>query len=273
MEKKKITIIGCGNMGYAILRAVSSNNDFEVTVVEKEKEKCEKLNDEYDLSIYESISVENISDVYILAVKPQNMGEVLKNLGVVVRGVEKKITIISIAAGITTEYIENSLKGYNNNFSIIRVMPNTPALVSMGITAISSVINEEDLKIVEDIFKFLGETVEIEEEFMDVVTALSGSGPAYFFYIAEIMEKFAVDSGLDKDVAQKLITQTVLGSGEMMLKRNEDYKELRKAVTSPGGTTQAAIEFLESKSFSKIFHEALNKAKIRSEELSERVKD
>jgi pyrroline-5-carboxylate reductase len=127
----------------------------------------------------------------------------------------------------------------------------------------------DELNIIVDIFNGMGQTVVVDEKYMDAVTALSGSGPAYFFYFAEAMEKFAVDAGIEKEIARKLAAQTILGAGRLMNEdENTDFAQLRKNVTSPGGTTQAAIEYLESQSCGKIFYEALNKAKNRSKELS-----
>ena len=149
-------------------------------------------------------------------------------------------------------------------------MPNTPCIVGEGVSIISagSDVSSETVNLVEKIFGGMGKVLKVEESLMDTVTALSGSGPAYFFLIAEIMEKFALDNSIDKNLARVIISQTIKGAGILMAESNKSFSELRHDVTSPGGTTEAAIKYLKENKFSEVFYKALNEAKIRSCKLS-----
>ncbi len=271
MREKNIAIIGCGKMGGIILNSIKKNlKECKVTGVEKREKQRFEIKEKSDIKVFEYIKDAGTCDVYIIAVKPQDIDNALGELGEVIKESNSRILVVSIAAGITVKYITDYLKVYNPDISVIRVMPNTGAEVSesMSAIAVSGKVDKDDMELVERIFKGMGVTVKVRKEFLDAVTALSGSGPAYFFYMAEVMEKFANDMGMDKVVARKVVSQTIKGAGELMLKSDKSFEQLRYEVTSPGGTTQAAMEYLESKSFKEIFYEALNKAKMRSEELS-----
>lgn len=271
MREKNIAIIGCGKMGGIILNSIKKNlKECKVTGVEKREKQRFKIKEKSDIKVFEYIKDAGTCDVYIIAVKPQDIDNALGELGGVIKESNSRILVVSIAAGITVKYITDYLKVYNPDISVIRVMPNTGAEVSESMSAIAvpGKVDKGDMELVERIFKGMGVTVKVRKEFLDAVTALSGSGPAYFFYMAEVMEKFANDMGMDKVVARKLVSQTIKGAGELMLKSDKSFEQLRCEVTSPGGTTQAAMEYLESKFFKEMFYEALNKAKMRSQELS-----
>jgi pyrroline-5-carboxylate reductase len=273
MDKKKVTIVGCGKMGGAILAALSSNDKYEVTGVEVKSDLRNELAGRLGLKITENIVDAGISDVYVLAVKPQNMAEMLKELSGVLAGSSEKVLVVSVAAGITIEYIKGFLSDVKE-VSVVRVMPNTPAIINEGVTAIAAdeAVTADERGVVEGIFKSMGVIINVEENLIDAVTALSGSGPAYMFYIAEVMEKFGIEMGIDKDVAHLLAAKTIHGAGKLMLDANDkSFEQLRKDVTSPGGTTEAAIKYMDSKSFNKIFYEALNSAKNRAEEMKKEL--
>lgn len=269
MSKKKISVIGCGKMGAVILQSAMNNLDqYEFFGIEKNTDRIEQLGLPV---IYKSVAEADISDVYILAVKPQNMSETLHELGSILKGKQDKFLVISIAAGIEIEYIESLLAEYNTGISVVRVMPNTPALVQEALSAISykADMTDDEVAVVREVFSTMGRIIEISEKHMGAITALSGSGPAYFFYMAEVMQKFALNEGLEEEVAKELISQTIKGSGKYMNCSKKPYDELRREVTSPGGTTEAAVSYMEEQKTADIFYNALERALKRSKELSE----
>lgn len=276
MDRKKIAVIGCGKMGSIIISSFKKYMDrFVVSGIEKKEDRLNELRrNNLDIELFENTRDAGDNDIYILAVKPQDIDTALGELGESIKNAESKVLVASIAAGITISYIKSFLEKYNKNISVARVMPNTAAVVSEGFAAVASddSVQDEEIKIIRDIFNSMGTAVRMDEKYMDAVTALSGSGPAYFFFLAEAMEKFAVDMGIDRDTSCKLISQTVTGAGKLMAKSDRSFEELRGDVTSPGGTTEAAINYLKENKFAEIFYEALNKAKIRSEELSKTLK-
>lgn len=199
----------------------------------------------------------------ILAVKPQMMAEVLEGIA---EAVHPDATIISIAAGIRSQFIFEELGGKGR---IVRVMPNTPMLVGAGLSAVAAGpgAKEADLAWAEKLFAACGKTVRIPEELIDAVIAVSGSGPAYFFYLIEAMIAAGVAEGLDRDMAMALAIQTCHGAGELLVRSGEPPEVLRARVTSPGGTTQAAIESMESSGVRDALITAFRRAAERSREL------
>jgi pyrroline-5-carboxylate reductase len=203
------------------------------------------------------------SDVIVLAVKPQSMEGALRELS---RYVKPSHLVISIAAGMSTAYIEKHLGGQTR---VVRTMPNTPAMVRAGATALcrGSQATEEDMAFATRLFAALGTTVVVGEDLMDAVTAISGSGPAYFFYLAEKLAKAGVEQGLsDKDAAE-LVRQTFYGSATLLRESGRAPKELRARVTSKGGTTAAAVSVFDAASLDSIISRAVSAAVARSKEL------
>ncbi|MGM0440813.1 MAG: pyrroline-5-carboxylate reductase [Elusimicrobiota bacterium] len=275
MSTTQVTIIGCGKMGEALIQSLFSKPEFSLKGVEKDGPRREKLSGKYDFPFYEDLEKGdfNSTDIFILAVKPQTIVPPLKKLKDILEVSQKrghKYQVVSIAAGIKIEFIENIL-GRKKNYSLIRVMPNTPALAGAGFSALSCgrKVNNREIKKAESIFKQLGKTVIIDEHLMDTVTAVSGSGPAYFFLMAEILKEFAVENGIDKEKARTMAARTAYGAGKLMENSDKSIKQLRKDVTSPGGTTEAALNFLYKNKFDKIFKKAVKKARDRSVELSD----
>jgi pyrroline-5-carboxylate reductase len=174
---------------------------------------------------------------------------------------------ISIAAGVTTARIESELGG---KARVVRVMPNTPALVGAGAAALAKGAHAtgDDLATAELILGAVGIVVRVEERFIDAVTALSGSGPAYIFFVTEAMIKAGVAAGLDEALARKLAVQTVYGAAKLLVESGEDPEALRRKVTSPGGTTEAALKVMSERKLAEIFTEAIKAAEKRSRELS-----
>ena len=209
--------------------------------------------------------IEN-SNIVILAVKPQIMHEVLGALEAILT--TNPCLLVSIAAGISM----TSLQAWTHpNQAIVRCMPNTPALVQAGASALlaNSCCNDTQKNQAGDVLKAVGIVTWLnKEEDMDTVTALSGSGPAYFFLLMEAMQEAAVKMGLDKDTAELLCQQTALGAAKLAQSSDVDVDELRRRVTSPGGTTEAALRQFESEDFSAIVARALDKAAQRSRELA-----
>ena len=207
------------------------------------------------------------ADVIVLAVKPQVMQQVVSGLANAVKGNSKMI--ISIAAGVRlnslTEWLEEPT-------AIIRVMPNTPALIQAGVAALfaNEHASESQKNTAEAMMRSVGTAIWLEsEDLMDTVTALSGSGPAYFFYFMEAMEKAATEMGLSNEHARLLTIETALGAAKMALLSASDLKELRKQVTSPGGTTEQALNTFQQGNLEELVHEAMSAAKERSIELSQ----
>ena len=202
------------------------------------------------------------SNVIILAVKPQDVDAILQKITVPL----KRKLIISICAGITTKRLENRL----GKVSIVRVMPNTPAKILQGISAVAlgRYATERDKKLAVSIFASVGEVVELEERLMNAVTAISGSGPAFISYIIESMAQGAVKQGLPDDVAERLAIQTALGTGKLLRDMKLSPKEIISAVSSPGGTTIAGRQILESSDVKDILVEAIAAATERGRELA-----
>ncbi len=268
MINKKIGIIGCGNMGEALLKGLSSVMEKSTAIMVSEMDAARRgqIQDKYRIIVeIDNNAVIKYSDVIIIAVKPKDFDRVLKSE--ICCGASPEKLIVSIAAGITTRHIEKVL---GKDVPVIRAMPNLAAIIGSSITSISAGTSAEkgDMRLAAEIFSILGEVVEVEEKFMDSVTAISGSGPAYFFYMAEALLEAAVKSGLDAETARKLVTGTALGSAKLLSALKEGPSDLRKMVTSKGGTTEAAIKVFDSKKFKAMVREAVKKARMRSKELS-----
>ena len=211
------------------------------------------------------------ANVIVLAVKPQVMREALTPLGTLIR--QASPLLISIAAGIPARNIERWASGQP---ALVRVMPNTPALVGAGMSALfaneNASVPQRDLA--ESIMRSVGTTVWLEKEsLMDIVTAVSGSGPAYFFYLMEAIEQAGTREGLDADTARLLALETALGAARLALESTEGPGQLRERVTSPGGTTEAAIRTLDASNVSDIMQNAVSAARQRSAELAGILED
>lgn len=268
LREKRVAFIGCGNMGSALISGTLSSgliSKDKVLVTDIRPERLEYIREREGISITEKNreAVEK-SDVIVLAVKPQVIGKVLSEIRDVVTGDK---VIISIAAGITTGFIEEAL---GKEVPVVRVMPNTPCLVKTGASGISpgKYAGEQEETIAEEMFRGVGIVVKVPEQMLDAVTALSGSGPAYIFYIIESLIEAGMEMGLSEDDARKLVSQTVLGAARMFVETGESPQVLRAKVTSPGGTTEAALKYLEEKGFQKILIAAVKEAAKRSKELS-----
>ncbi len=259
-----IGLIGAGNMGCAILKGIAKK--FKVLVCEKDSVRAEELKKKFKLRSEDFKTVVSKSQIIILAVKPQDFDGILEEL---VQQITRKQLVISIAAGMTISYIEKKL---GQGIRVVRTMPNLPAQVGEGMTALckGKKASDSDLILAKRIFKNIGKIVVVDEDLMDAVTAVSGSGPAYVFLFVECLKKAAVSLGFEEQLSQALVLQTLKGSLKLLEESKEDVAVLRAKVTSKGGTTQAAMEVFEKNDLVKIFEEALKAAAKRAEELAKR---
>lgn len=273
MQPRILGIIGGGQMAEAIVKGLLDKNFFkpqEIIVSEPVPERRKYLVNTYKLRVVEKNSEVIIaSNIILLAVKPQVMKEVLEEIRPYLN--PEKHLLITIAAGLPISFYKKLLPGKTR---LIRVMPNTCALVQKSISAISKgeYASEEDLELTKRLFSTIGEVVEIDEKLMDGVTALSGSGPAYVALFVEALVDAGVRVGLPRPLAEKLALFTLLGSAELMFKTQKNPYELKSMVTSPGGTTIAALEQLYKQGFPGAIISAVYSAYLRSRELSELFK-
>jgi len=266
-KNKKLSIIGGGNMGEVIVSGIIAGNLVSaqsVTVSDIDTTRLTRFRDTYGVRTEEENPKAVASgDIIIFAVKPQTMGDVLQEIS---KSVTNSKLVISIAAGITTSFIEGFLK---KGMRVIRVMPNTPALIGEGAAALAAGTNagETDLTLAQQIFNAVGITVVVKEELMDAVTGLSGSGPAYTFLIIEALSDAGVKMGLTRDVALKLAAQTLAGAAKLCLKGDRHPAQLKDMVTSPAGTTIAGVKALENGCLRGTLMDAVEAATLRSKEL------
>ena len=258
-----IGFIGGGNMAEALIKGISTFGKTSIIVSEPRADRREYLRKTYGVFTTESNSeAASQANIIILAVKPQQMADVLDEItGVVTQ--EK--TVVSIAAGITISYLQSKIQTER----LIRVMPNTPALVQEGMSVLSlcSCLPEKVIAPVRDIFSSIGKVLTLPEKHINAVTALSGSGPAFVALFAEAMTASGEKMGLTYDVASELAIQTLIGTAKM-LETGMPPENLRKMVTSPGGTTAAGLKVFEEKGFYELVGQALDAARKRAEELA-----
>ena len=274
LTNKKLGFIGGGNMTEALLKgllASSSVGPKDILVSDLLSDRLEYLNKEYKIKTTDdSRKLVQKSDILILAVKPQVVSKALESFSDLM---DSHKIIISVAAGISINFIEDILnrKG-KNKISVIRTMPNTPALVQEGATAIcgGGHSSKLDIKIAHYIFKAIGQTVAIEETHMDAVTGLSGSGPAYIFMIIEALSDAGVKVGLSREVSNILTIQTILGSAKLARDGGKHPGELKDMVTSPGGTTISGLHMLEEGGVRTALMNAVERATQRSRELGKK---
>ena len=236
----------------------------QICIADKSPEKLEQLKSQYQVEVKEIAAIGKGCNVIFLAVKPQDLADVLNELK---QTIQPETVVISIAAGKTIKFIEDQLQ---TNNPVIRAMPNTPAQIGKGISAIAAgaKVSGDELKIAIELFSTTGEVVVVTEDKIDAVTALSGSGPAYFFYFIEAMVKAGVELGLTDEIATKLAIETISGSAAMLKESNLDAATLRKNVTSPKGTTAAALEVFSNNDLENIILKAMSAAKNRAQELA-----
>jgi pyrroline-5-carboxylate reductase len=265
----KITFIGGGNMAASLIGGLIANQypAENITVAEPDASKLKQHQQTFNINTNtdNNQAIEH-SDVVVLAVKPQILQQVCRDIADTVQ--KKQPLIISIAAGILSTDIDRWL---GSQCAVVRCMPNTPALLQAGATGLyaNNEVNNEQRTVTENILSAAGITLWVNEEsLLDAVTAVSGSGPAYFFLFIEAMQKAGEHLGLDADSAQKLSIQTALGAARMAIEGDDDPETLRNKVTSKGGTTEAAINYFKNNDFENLVDGALKAARNRATELA-----
>jgi len=269
MNIQKIGFIGGGNMASSLISGLiaSGHSPRHLWVSDINPDTLKGLAENLNVNTSTSNdAVINEVDVVVLAVKPQTLSSVAKNAAALIQ--QKQPLVVSIAAGISQQSLSQWLGAET---AIVRCMPNTPALVLTGATALhaNTKVTDEQRNLAENIMRSVGIALWVDDESeLDAVTAISGSGPAYYFLLMEAMEKAALELGLSEVTARLLVQQTALGAAKIALESSESPEQLRKRVTSPGGTTQRAIETFEQGGFTELVSKALHAARDRSIEMS-----
>ncbi len=263
----QLAIIGAGVMGETLLSGLirAGRNVGDLLVGEKRPERAAELEERYGVSVVGNVEAAQKADTLALVVKPQDMDDLLKEIAPAIRPGQ---LVVSLAAGITTAFLEARLA---EGVAVVRVMPNTPALVDEGMAAISrgSHCDEQHLVEAESLMASIGRVIRVPEKQQDAVTAVSGSGPAYIFFVVEAMIEAGVHLGLPRATAAELVVQTVVGSAKLLRETGEHPVVLREQVTSPAGTTAAAVRELEDHKVRAAFLTALEAARDRSRALAE----
>jgi len=268
-----IGFIGAGNMAYALINGLLNNgyDSKNIKVSDPNDELLQKREAELNITTFaNNSSLVEACDIIVFAVKPQVLSEVCLELR---EKIKPKHLFISIVAGIRVNDINRWLGG---NYSLVRTMPNTPALMQHGVTGLfpNELVSDEQKALVTTMLSSVGDCFWVnEEKLIDAITAISGSGPAYFFLLMQSMTQAGMALGLDEKTAKELSVQTAFGASLMATKSGKDPKTLRTNVTSPNGTTQAAIESFQDQNFEGIVASATRAAFDRARELSTELGD
>jgi pyrroline-5-carboxylate reductase len=261
-----VAIIGAGVMGEALLSGLlrAGRSSADLIVAERRPERAKELIDRYGVEVVGNVEAAERADTLVVVVKPQDMADLLDEIGSVVRPDQ---LVVSLAAGIPTAVLEARLP---DGVAVVRVMPNTPALVDEGMAAVSGGTHCDEAHVAEaeELLRATGRVTRVPEYQQDAVTAISGSGPAYLFFVVESMIEAGVHLGLPRATATELVVQTVVGSAKLLRETGEHPTVLRERVTSPGGTTAAAVRELEDHKVRAAFMTALAAARDRSRELA-----
>jgi pyrroline-5-carboxylate reductase len=271
LRSKKLGFIGGGNMAEAIIKGLIAGSFVDsgnISVSDVVPARRESLHSEYKVNaISDNRELVKKSDILILAVKPQVIKMVLENVRDLM---DENILLVSVAAGVPIATIAELLQaGQDRKYNIIRTMPNTPAVVLEGVTAIAAGenVSEADVEVAHRLFEAVGKTVQVDEAHLDAVTGLSGSGPAYIFMIIEALSDAGVKMGLSREVANTLTIQTVLGSAKLAGESKKHPGQLKDMVTSPGGTTISGVHKLEAGGLRTTLMDAVEAATKKSREL------
>jgi len=265
---KKVSFIGAGSMAEAVIAGIVHQKVLEknqIYVINKEnKARLDNLHEQYGImGSTNKEQVINDADIIVIATKPHDVESALKDMAIYIKPNQ---LLISVVAGVSTEAI---VKAVGKNVPVIRTMPNTSATIGYSATAIckGEFATDQHLAQAKELFEAIGSVSVVNEEQMHIVTGISGSGPAYIYYLVEAMEEAAKDEGLEEDIAKQLITQTIIGAGKMLQKRTESPAILRENVTSPNGTTAAGLATLQQRKFKEAMVACVKSATRRSEEL------
>ncbi|MCM3574619.1 pyrroline-5-carboxylate reductase [Mesobacillus subterraneus] len=269
LKHKKVAFLGAGSMAEAMISGVVKSGKMRaenVYVTNKSNAvKLERLESRYGINAMPQAELpyEDI-DMFILAMKPKGAAGALEAL-------EDKLVpgqvVVSVLAGISTGFMEDNLK---NGQQVVRVMPNTSSMIQESATAISPGLHttDENIEDVKDLLSSMGKVFLIEEEQMDIFTGLAGSGPAYFYYLMEHMERVGRENGMEEKMAREIIAQTILGAARMIIEKGETPEVLRKNVTSPNGTTASGLNALRKYNGGTAISQAVNHAANRSKEIN-----
>ncbi|MFW5472570.1 pyrroline-5-carboxylate reductase [Knoellia sp. CPCC 206450] len=261
-----VAIFGAGVMGETLLSGLlrAGRPADELIITERRADRAAELTDKYGVRALTNVEAATEADTLVLVVKPQDMAALLDEIS---PHVADGNLVVSLAAGITTEFLESRLA---EGRSVVRVMPNTPALVDQGMAAVSGGqhCRPEQLQHAIELLGATGKVTEVPEKQLDAVTAISGSGPAYIFYVVEAMIEAGVVLGMPRATATELVTQTLFGAATMLRETGQHPTVLREQVTSPGGTTAAALRELDDHKVRAAFISAMEAAAVRSKELS-----
>ncbi len=269
MTNITVGFIGSGNMAEALIKGLVGKGVLapdHIYCADINPGRLETLRQSYQIQpVSGNLELAERASLLILAVKPQQAREVLTQLAPALD--PERHVLISIAAGLTTAYLETCLQ---KPMKIVRVMPNTPARIQAAASAycLGAHATGHEGQVTADLFRAVGLVLPVEESLMDAVTALSGSGPAYVFYLCEVLIQSALTLGLGKQQARALAVETIWGAAQLLKQGDQSPEALRKAVTSPGGTTEAALAVLEQRRLPAIFKEALTAARDRGRVLS-----
>jgi len=270
MKETKLAFIGCGNMARSLIGGLIADgwNPRNIRVADSDPAQLERISGTSPVTTFtqNNAAITDV-DVVVLAIKPQITATVCRELADTIT--RQQPLVISIAAGIRESALRNWL---GKQTAIVRSMPNTPAMVQSGAAALyaNPAVSEAQRSIAESILRAVGLAIWIDDEaLMDAVTALSGSGPAYFFLFMESLEAAGCKLGLPPQTARLLTLQTAFGAAKMALESSEDAATLRRRVTSPGGTTENAVAVFEENGFAGLVSQALHAAASRSRELAD----
>jgi pyrroline-5-carboxylate reductase len=266
-----LAILGAGVMGETVLSGLlrAGWHADQIVATDRRLERQHELTARYGIKMLENTEAVAEAETVILVVKPQDMSDLLKEIA---QAIKPGTLVVSLAAGVDTTFIESRLP---DGVAVVRVMPNTPAQVDEGMAAISpgSHSTQDHLDRVTEILSATGRVITVPERYQDAVTAISGTGPAYLFFVVEAMIEAGVHLGLPRDTATELVVQTMLGSAKLLRETGEHPTVLRERVTSPGGTTAAAVRELEDHKVRAAFLRAMEAARDRSRELAAAARD
>ena len=262
-----IAVLGAGVMGETLLSGLirAGRRVDDLLIAEKRADRAEELLERYGVEVVTPVQAAERADTLVVVVKPQDMDALLDSIADRIR---PGALVVSLAAGVTTKSLESRLP---EGTAVVRVMPNTPALVDEGMAAVSpgQHCSEDQLAHAEDLMSAVGKTIRVAEHLQDAVTAISGSGPAYIFFVVESMIEAGVHLGLPRSMATDLVVQTAYGAAAMLRETREHPTVLREQVTSPAGTTAAALRELEVHRVRAAFLSAIGAARDRSRELGQ----
>ncbi|MUV37972.1 Pyrroline-5-carboxylate reductase [Lentibacillus sp. JNUCC-1] len=266
----KICFVGAGSMSEAIIAGLVQADALQteqIYVTNKDNQvRLAKLKKKFGVTCtMDKQTALDDAELVLLATKPHDADAAITSIKPFLT---PRQLVISVVAGLSTSYLEER---FHTDIPVIRAMPNTSAAALESATAICAgrFATENDVKTAEELFQFIGTSTRVAEQDMHIITAISGSGPAYIYFLIEAMQQAATEAGLDPDVAQALLTQTVVGAGAMLDSTTHEPAQLRKNITSPGGTTEAGIDTLKNHNFEHIIQSCVDSARKRSETLGQ----